>query len=60
MKEAAEETIRYRKSTKTKWISNDTLKTVEERRQIKKKQLDTKLPRLKEQVSSQYRERQGS
>jgi hypothetical protein len=57
MKEAAEETIGYRKSTKTEWISNDTWKTIEERRQIKKKLLDTKSPRLKEQVSIQYREK---
>jgi hypothetical protein len=36
MKEAAEETIGYRKSTNTEWISSDTLKTIEERRQIRK------------------------
>jgi hypothetical protein len=56
-KEAAEETIGYRKITKTEWIFNDTWKTIEERRQIKKKLLDTKSPSLKEQVSCQYREK---
>jgi hypothetical protein len=50
------ETIGYRKSTKTEWISNDTWKTIEQRKHMKKKLLDTKSPRLKEQVSSQYRE----
>jgi hypothetical protein len=54
MKEVSAETIGYKK---TEWISNDTWKTIEERRQIKKKLLDTKSPRLKEQVSSQYREK---
>ncbi|KAK3515953.1 hypothetical protein QTP86_004679, partial [Hemibagrus guttatus] len=57
LKEAAEETIGYRKNVKTEWISNDTWKTIEERRQIKKKLLDSKSPRLKERITSWYREK---
>ena len=36
MTQAAEETIGYRKSTKSEWISNNTWKAIEERKSIKK------------------------
>ena len=55
MKEAAEETIGYRKSAKTEWLSNDTWKAIEERRLVKKKLLDSKSPRLKERMATLYR-----
>ena len=57
MKEAAKETIGYRKSTKNEWLSDDTWKSIEERRQIKKQLLDSKSPRLKERTAAQYREK---
>ncbi|KAH3787593.1 hypothetical protein DPMN_165719 [Dreissena polymorpha] len=42
MKETGEEVLGFRKSKKTKRISEETWSGIEERRQIKKKLLDTK------------------
>ena len=55
MTEAAKETIGYRKSAKAEWISVETWNTIEERRQMKKKLIDSKSPRLKERAATQYR-----
>lgn len=55
--EAAKETIGYRKSKKKEWMSTDTWKAIEERKQLKKRVLDTKSPRLKERAEMQYREK---
>ena len=57
MKEAAEETLGYRKNARAEWISTDTWKIIEERRKIKKKLLDSKSPRLKERFLAQHREK---
>ncbi|KAH3898229.1 hypothetical protein DPMN_022451 [Dreissena polymorpha] len=47
MKETGEEVLGFRKSKKTEWIPEETWSSIEERRQIKKKLLDTKSLRLK-------------
>ena len=57
MTEAAKETIGYRKSTKTEWISTETWKAIEERMKLKKAMLDSKSSRLKERAAAQYRDK---
>ncbi|XP_052231603.1 uncharacterized protein LOC127845002 [Dreissena polymorpha] len=51
MKETGEEILGFRKSKKTKWISAKTWSRIEERRQIKKKLLDTKSLRISKEYS---------
>lgn len=58
MIEAEMETIGYRYSTKSEWISTNAWRTIEERRQMTKKLLDTKSPRLKESSSLVQGERE--
>ena len=55
MMELAKETIGCTMTCKSEWISQDTWRTIEERRQLKKKALDTKSPCLKERAVAQYR-----
>ncbi|KAL3875419.1 hypothetical protein ACJMK2_033367 [Sinanodonta woodiana] len=55
MKEAGEEVLGYRNNRKTEWISEETSTQIEERRQIKKRLLDSKSPRLKDKISKEYR-----
>ena len=55
MMESDEETIGYTKTCKSEWNSPDTWRTIEERRQLKKKALDSKSLSLKERAIAQYR-----
>ena len=57
MMESAKETIGYTKTCKSEWISLDTWRTIEERRQLKKKALDFKSPSLKERAVAHYSEK---
>ena len=57
MMESAKETIRYTNTCESESISLDTWRTIEERRQLKKKALDSKSPSLKERAVAQYREK---
>ena len=57
MMESAIERIRYTKTRKDEWISSDTWRKIEERRQLKKKALDSKSTSLKERAVTQYREK---
>ena len=52
MMESAKETNEYTKTCKLIWISPDTWRTIEKRRQLKKKALDSKSPSLKEREQS--------
>ena len=55
MNEAATETVGYMKRTKTEWMSASTRKAKDERRQMKRKSLDSKSLRLKERAAAQYK-----
>ena len=57
MMESAKETIGYTKACKSEWISLDIWRIIEERRQLKKKALESKSPSLKERALAQYREK---
>ena len=57
MIESAKETIGCTKTCKSEWISTDTWRKIEERRQLYKKALDTMSPSLKERAVAQYREK---
>ena len=54
---SSKETIGYTKTCISEWISPDTWRTMEDRRQLKKKALDSKSPSLKEKALAQYREK---
>ena len=45
---------KYRKTQKEEWISQITWKAIEDRKQIKKRVLDAKSLRLKENISREY------
>ena len=55
MMEPTKETIGYTKTCKSEWTSPDTWRTIEERRQLKKKALNSKSTSLKEIIVTQYR-----
>ena len=55
--QTAEKTIGYRKKLDKKWLSQDTWKTIEERTKLKGKVLNTKSPRLKENLQKAYSEK---
>ncbi|KAL3842166.1 hypothetical protein ACJMK2_020209 [Sinanodonta woodiana] len=55
MKEAEEEVLGYINNRKTEWIPEETWTRIEERRQIKKRLLDSNSPRLKDKISKEYR-----
>ncbi|GFR97313.1 craniofacial development protein 2 [Elysia marginata] len=57
MGDKAKETLGYRKTKKTEWITPGTWRAIEDRKQIKKKILDTKSTRLKERFCAQYKEK---
>ena len=57
MMKSAKETIVYTKTCESEWISPDIWRTIEERRQLKKKALDFKSSSLKEREVVQYREK---
>ena len=57
MMESAKHTTRFMKTCKSEWISPDTWRAVVERRQLKKKALDSKSPSLNERAVAQYREK---
>jgi endonuclease/exonuclease/phosphatase family metal-dependent hydrolase len=57
MREVGDKVLGYRKNKKSEWISEDTLSRIEERREIKKRLLDTKSPRLKERITKEYSEK---
>ena len=44
----------YRKNRKEEWIKTDTWKTIDERKETKKKINDTKSQRIKEQLNTRY------
>ena len=55
--ESCKEKIGHRRKRKSKeWIQQDTLDAIKERREIKKKLLQAKSPRIKERLVDQYRE----
>lgn len=57
MNAAAAETIGYKRSTKTEWLSKDTWSMIEERKRLKGHLLDAGSPRLKERAATVQRER---
>ena len=46
------------KTQKEEWISQPTWKAIEDRKQIKKGMLDAKSPRLKQNISREYADKQ--
>ena len=57
MNAAAAETIGYKRSAKTEWLSKDTWSMIEERKRLKRNLLDAGSPRLKERAATVQRER---
>ena len=57
MMESVKRKIRYTKTCKSEWISQDTWRTIEERRKLKKTALGSKSPSLNERAVAQYREK---
>ena len=57
MNAAAAETIGYKRSAKTEWLSKDTRSMIEERKRLKRNLLDAGSPRLKERAVTVQRER---
>ena len=57
MNESVKEIMRYTKTCKSEWISEDTWRPIEERRQLKTRALDSKSPCLKERAVAQYSEK---
>ena len=57
MMESTKEIIGYTKTCKSEWISPDAWRTIEERRRLKKKALDSKSPSIKERAVAQYKEK---
>ena len=55
--ETSKKVLGYRKKKNKEWITPVTWLRIEERRKIKEKLLSTKSPRLKEQVTKQYRDK---
>ena len=51
------ECIGYKKKARKEWITDSTWKSIEERKKLKTKILETKSPRLKERISNEYREK---
>ena len=60
LSEAGESTLGFRKGRKSKWISDNTWKEIEERKMLKKKLLSTKSARIREKIADQYREQDKS
>ena len=54
--ETAEECLGKKVKQRKDWMKEDTWKAIEQRRDTKKKVLDTKSPRLKERLDQQYQE----
>ena len=57
MQEAGDTILGNRKTQKKEWISQLTWKAIEDRKQIKKRTLDAKSQRLKENISREYAEK---
>jgi sorting nexin-29 len=55
MQEAGEKVLGYRKRQKEEWISQETWSRISERKEIKKRLLTAKSPRLKERLDQEYR-----
>ena len=55
--ETATKVLGYRKNNNKEWLTPDTWKKVEERKEIKAKMLCTKSPRLLERIQEAYREK---
>ena len=53
--ETGEKVLGHKKYKKKPWISANTMSIIEERREVKKKLLDAKSPRLKERIGAEYR-----
>ena len=51
------ECIGYKKKARKEWITDNTRKSIEERKKLKTKILETKSLRLKERISKEYREK---
>ena len=54
IKLAGENILGYRKSKKEEWISTATWDKIEQRKEIKKRLLSTKSPRLKEKIAKEF------
>ena len=52
------ECIGYKKKARKEWITDNTWKSIEERKKLKTKILETKSPRLKERITKEYREKE--
>ena len=51
------ECIGYKKKARKEWITDNTWKSIEERKKLKTKILETKSLRQKERISKEYREK---